>query len=101
MTAKKPSRPSGAQTNHNAVTTTVKALNDAGRLAPEHQALVTLCLKLAKSVDSYPDNASLWREYRAAVTELVRVGADDAGDADEADEFAAAMRAAMGHSSVS
>jgi len=36
---------------------------------------------LAAAVDAAPENAALWREYRAAVTVLMEAGAD--GDADD------------------
>ena len=36
---------------------------------------------VAAAVDAAPENAALWREYRAAVTVLMEAGAD--GDADD------------------
>lgn len=90
------------RTNRDAVTATLRVLQEAGKLKPEHAALVTVCGKLASAVDANPDNASLWREFRGAVAELSRVGADDAGDTDGAAAFAAAVSAAaLGDAAVS
>lgn len=60
---------------------TIKALADAGRVGPEDEALVALARGLAAAVDAAPENAALWREYRAAVATLAEVGADDVDDA--------------------
>lgn len=70
---------------------TIKALGDAGRVGPEDEALVALARGLAAAVDAAPENAALWREYRAAVATLALVGADDVDDATE--QFLFAIRA--------
>jgi len=56
----------------------------ADRLTPEHEALVALDRGLAAAVDSDPGNAALWREYRAAVSTIAVVVADDDVDDDTA-----------------
>lgn len=66
--------------NRRAVDGTLRALRAADRLAPEHDALVQLVRSLADAVDAHPDNASLWREYRTAVTDLADLTRED-GDA--------------------
>ena len=71
--------------NRTAVETMVDALRDSGRLEPVDEARVTAALALADAVDSDPTNASLWREYRAAVETLRQ--ASDGGT----DDFAALM----------
>ena len=53
--------------NREAVEQTVGALQSDGKLRPEHAALVTMVQGLASSVDVEPQNASLWREFRAAL----------------------------------
>ena len=58
---------------------TIKAIKH--RLSDETEALVALARGLAAAVDAAPENAALWREYRAAVTVLSEVGAD--GDIDD------------------
>lgn len=57
---------------------TIKAM--ATRLGEADEALVALARGLAAAVDAAP-YAALWREYRAAVTALMEVGAD--GDLDD------------------
>ena len=66
--------------NRKAINATVRDLRTGGHLAPHHEALVQLALSLAGAVDAEPDNASLWREYRGAVTDLARLVRDE-GDA--------------------
>jgi len=66
--------------NRRAVDGTLRALCAADRLAPEHDALVQLVRSLADAVDQHPDNASLWREYRTAVSDLTDLTRED-GDA--------------------
>jgi hypothetical protein len=58
---------------------TIKAME--ARLDEMNEALVALARGLAAAVDAAPDNAALWREYRAAVTALMEVGSD--GDIDD------------------
>lgn len=71
--------------NRTAIETMVQALRKSGRLEPVDEARVTAALALADAVDADPTNASLWREYRAAVETLRQ--ADDGGT----DDFAALM----------
>ena len=71
--------------NRTAIETTVQALRDSGRLDPVDEARVTAAFALADAVDSDPTNASLWREYRAAV-EILRLASDGGTD-----DFAALM----------
>lgn len=68
MVARKVSNAAGLQK-------TLKAL--AGRLEDDDAALVALTRGLAAAVDADPDNAALWREYRAALAELTAIGAED------------------------
>lgn len=69
-----------AGSNREAVDTTLKVLEEGGKLDGASQALVQLVRSLADSVDRDPQNASLWREYRGAVSDLLKLGAND-GDA--------------------
>lgn len=66
-----------AGSNREAVDTTLKVLEDGGKLAGADVALVQLVRSLADSVDRDPQNASLWREYRGAVADLLKLGRDD------------------------
>ncbi len=61
---------------------TLKALKP--RLPPDAEALIAAARGLAIAVDGAPDNASLWREYRAAIAELIEAGVNDDPDADTA-----------------
>jgi hypothetical protein len=58
----------------------LNALEQSGKLGGASEALVQVVRSLADSVDRDPQNASLWREYRGAVSDLLKLGADD-GDA--------------------
>lgn len=67
--------------NVEALKVTVSAMRDAGRITPADEATVAVAESLAAEVDTAPDDASLWREYRAALKVLVELGAaDDGGD---------------------
>ena len=68
-----------AGTNAVGLERTIKAMD--ARLDEMNEALVALARGLAAAVDAAPDNAALWREYRAAVTALMEVGSD--GDIDD------------------
>ena len=70
---------------------TIEALAAAGRLEAIDAATVAVAQGLAAAVDADPTNASLWREYRAAVETLRGVGADSSSD----DAFAQALAAIM------
>ena len=56
--------------NRLAIEQTIDALRTAGRLESVDNARIAICQSLADSVDSDPNNASLWREYRAAEAAL-------------------------------
>ena len=60
--------------NSKAAATMITALRGLGRIEPVDEALVESVVTLAESVDSAPDNASLWREYRSALADLRSVG---------------------------
>jgi len=68
-----------ARSNSDGLERTIKAM--AARLGETDEALVALARGLAVAVDAAPENAALWREYRAAVTALSEVGSD--GDIDD------------------
>lgn len=68
-----------ALTNVAGLERTIKALR--ARLNEGDEALMALARGLAAAVDAAPENAALWREYRAAVAALTEAGAD--GDADD------------------
>jgi hypothetical protein len=59
---------------------TLRALQDTGRLSGEHEALVALAKGLAAALDEAPENAALWREYRAVVATVAEAGTDDPDD---------------------
>lgn len=67
--------------NRRAVDDTLDAFRAEGRITAEHAALVQLVQSLADACDREPRNASLWREYRGAVTDLGRLAQDGAADA--------------------
>lgn len=71
--------------NRGAVEEMVDALRTTGRLEAVDAARVTAAQALADAVDTEPTNASLWREYRAALETLRQ--ANDGGT----DEFAALL----------
>jgi hypothetical protein len=84
-------RPAAQLTNTAAVAVTVAALRRAGRIEDVDVAVVTAVERLAEAVDAEPSNASLWREFRAALADLRGVGADDS-DRDEISEIIEALR---------
>ena len=67
-------------TNRIAAEATVSALRQSARLDNTDTARITTFLALADAVDEHSDNASLWREYRAAELALREVK-DDQADA--------------------
>lgn len=77
--------------NLSALDETVSALRALGRLEDVDAATVEAARSLAMAVDEQPGNASLWREYQAAVRSLREVGADDDGGLD-IDAIVAAIR---------
>lgn len=84
--------PTTPGSNLAAAEATVAALRESGKLGEVDGARVQTFLTLARSVDGSPDNASLWREYRAAEETVRRAG----DDSDEAAEFVASVRAEVG-----
>ena len=78
--------------NREAVDQTIGAMESDGKLKPEHAALVTMVQGLASSVDEEPQNASLWREFRAALETLRQIGLEDEQDEDEISLIIAALR---------
>lgn len=71
--------------NRQAIEQTIAALRSAGRLESVDNARIAICQSLADAVDSDPNNASLWREYRAAEAVL------RAADVETQDEFASLL----------
>ena len=69
--------------NRVAAELTIRALGDAGRLDSTDAARIAALQALADSVDAHPDNASLWREYRAAEASLREIRDDDTDDLGE------------------
>lgn len=66
--------------NRTAIDKTVEALRTLGRIDPVDEAIVVTAEGLADAVDNDSLNASLWREYRAAVQDLMEVGRDENDD---------------------
>jgi len=66
--------------NRSAVEETVGALEQLGRLEQVDSARVAAARALADAVDAEPGNASLWREYRAALESLSQIGSDSGDD---------------------
>ena len=79
--------------NFSAIQNTILALRTAGRLELVDTARVEIARHLARQVDDHPENASLWKEYRAAESAL-REGVADENDAlaDLAKQFDSALR---------
>lgn len=78
--------------NVHAVQQTIGALTSDGKLRPEHSAVVAMVQGLASSVDDEPGNASLWREFRAALETLRQIGLEGEQDEDEISVIIAALR---------
>jgi hypothetical protein len=80
--AKKPAviKPKQPQTNLDALEMVIDQLRHAGRIERIDEAVVMAARALAAQVDDKPDNAALWREYRAAEQTLrgISTYADDA-----------------------
>lgn len=85
-------------TNSEAVAATIDALRAEGKLGEADEAFVALALGLAAAVDADPENAALWREYRAALATLTTVGTG-AGD-DDTQSFLVAVSSAVRHSAI-
>ena len=78
--------------NREAVDLTVQALHAEGRIREGDAAVVQMVESLASSVDAEPGNASLWREFRAALETLRKLGEEDSNDNDEISVIIAALR---------
>ena len=63
-----------------AIEVLIEALYRLGRLEKVDSARVEIARLLARSVDSNPENANLWRQYREAEEALRTVGSDDVED---------------------
>ena len=79
-------------TNSHAVQQTIDALEADGKLRGEHAGVVAMVRGLAASVDLEPGNASLWREFRAALDTLRQIGLEGEDDEDEVQLIIAAIR---------
>ncbi len=77
--------------NSEAVARMVESLRTLGRVEPIDEPLVQTVVTLAAAVDSEPGNASLWREYRAAVVDLRALNSAGNND-DEIGRIIAAIR---------
>lgn len=71
---------------------TLEVLRGMGRIESVDSAQVTLVRSLAEAVDAWPSNAQLWKQYREALDDLLKV--DDAVDSSLADAIAAIRSAA-------
>ena len=69
---------------------TIVELERLGRLAPIDEAFREALLTIASTLDCNPTSATLWREYRETLSEVLRP--DDEAD----DELAAAIAAING-----
>lgn len=61
-------------------------------LSEADSALVAACRSLAAAVDEDPGKASLWREYREALSDLMARGAGDGDGGDALAAFMASVR---------
>lgn len=66
--------------NRTAVELTIRALSALGRLSDVDEARVAIVRALADAVDVEPLNASLWREFRAAESDLRELTNNDDDD---------------------
>lgn len=78
--------------NREAVSETISALNVEGRLTSADAAIVQMVEGLADAVDADPGNASLWREFRAALETLRTLNVEVENDQDEISFIIAALR---------
>ena len=66
--------------NRKAAEQTIRAMRDAGMLEQVDQIRIVAVQSLASACDAQPDNASLWREYRAAEAALRETTHGDTDD---------------------
>lgn len=78
-------------TRTEALEATLQCLRAAGRLEPVDAARVDVLRGLAAAVEAKPYEPGLWREYRAALSEVL--DADSAADDDLAEAVAAIRQA--------
>lgn len=71
---RKPRQTPGKGRNVLAIETTIQELKTAGRLNDVDAARVQIALHLARMVDEFPENPTLWREYRTAEKALREEG---------------------------
>ena len=73
---------------------TIAALLAESRLTEAHEGLIEVARGLAEAVEGELGNASLWREYRAALASLME--AESGGDDDETQSFLLTLRTPVG-----
>jgi|TARA_Y100000034_G_scaffold100437_1_gene123744 hypothetical protein len=74
-----------SHSNREAVEVTLDHLANSGRLELVDTALITMVRSLAAAVETSPDNAQLWKQYREALVDLLEL------DNDVDDRLAAAL----------
>jgi len=94
MAPRKPKPQPLATSNLEAAHLTISSLRSLGKLGEVDAVRVATLLGLAEAVDRAPDNASLWREYRAAEAALHEVREMES---DDALAITAALSAPVGH----
>lgn len=65
-----------SMSNAAAAEATIAHLDEMGRFEAVDAALREAVLSLARAVDQQPQNAPLWRQYRDALADLLRVDDD-------------------------
>ena len=70
--------------NGDAFESTLTVLEELGRIERVDVAQVEAVRSLASAVDEHPEVASLWRQYREALAELVRTDDDADGSLEAA-----------------
>jgi hypothetical protein len=78
-TPRKPRKTPAQGQNVQAMENTIAELEKAGRLGAIDSARVQICRHLARMVDEWPENPTLWREYRTAEKAL-REESENYGD---------------------
>jgi hypothetical protein len=78
-TPRKPRKTPAQGQNVQAMENTIAELEKAGRLSSIDSARVQICRHLARMVDEWPENPTLWREYRTAEKAL-REESENYGD---------------------
>jgi len=91
---RKPRQTPGKGRNVQAIENTIQELEKAGRLAAIDAARVQIALHLARMVDEFPENPTMWREYRTAEKAL-REESENYGD--PFDELIRSLSAEVGN----